>query len=101
LIELTPDPVIRAARSLSDQQSGSHSKIKLDDAQAAGTPHPGWAASAANGPCVQAWRQHLHSLGKTAAEAADALTRTMDDYVSTNESVADQMRSDAAWLGDA
>lgn len=101
LIQVNAAPVIRAARYLETQGDGTSKKIKMDDPIAASKAHEGWDASAANNACVTAWRVRLQKLGKAALDASEELTKSMDDYISTDGSVRDDMSKGASWLRGA
>ena len=101
MIAVDPEPVKRAATSLSSQQDGGRRKVTLDDPVAAAAKHSGWQASTANVSCVKAWRDRLHELGNAARSAAEELTASMDSYISTDGSVAKEMTTYASWLRNA
>ncbi|GAA1892358.1 hypothetical protein [Streptantibioticus ferralitis] len=97
-IGVTPKPVTAAAAKFkSDRAAGAH-KANLSDAESAGKAHSGWASGAANDACVSAWQSRLRELGKNVETAADAVTKAMDAYVSTDMSVSNQLHQQATWL---
>ncbi|GAA1101925.1 hypothetical protein GCM10009577_25220 [Streptomyces javensis] len=98
---IDPPSPKKTAGAFHTASATGENKIKLDDPEAAGKAHSGWAVAKPNQECVTAWRNRLHELGKSAREAAAAITDAMDDYMDTDLSIEAELRKDARWLEGA
>jgi hypothetical protein len=98
---IDPPSPKKTAGAFHTTSATGQNKTKLDDPEAAGKSHSGWAVAGPNQDCVTAWRNRLHELGKSAREAASAITDAMDDYMDTDLSIEAELRKDARWLEGA
>ncbi|WP_062009599.1 hypothetical protein [Streptomyces hygroscopicus] len=98
---IDPPSPKKTAGAFHTTSAAGQNKTKLDDAEAAGTSHAGWAVAKPNQECVTAWRDRLLELGESARKAAAAITDAMDDYMDTDLSVEAALRRDARWLEGA
>ncbi|MFH0242145.1 hypothetical protein ACGRHY_06805 [Streptomyces sp. HK10] len=98
---LEDGPVRSKASGIRTVNTDARSKSRLADARAAGTSHSGWLAGAASDDCVNAWQKRLHGLSDLVEDAADALTKAMDQQIDQDRSTAAGLRSSARWLEGA
>ncbi|MFD1832972.1 hypothetical protein ACFSJS_25485 [Streptomyces desertarenae] len=98
---LQAGPVRSKASGIRTVNTESRSKSKLSDARAAGRSHSGWLVGAASNDCVDAWQRRLRGLGDLVEDAADALTRAMDQQIGEDRSIAAELRASARWLEGA
>ncbi|GAA2397492.1 hypothetical protein GCM10010420_24360 [Streptomyces glaucosporus] len=98
---LDDGPVRSKASGIRTVNAEARSKSKLADAQAAGKSHPGWFAGAASDERVEAWQHQLHKLGDLVEDAADGLTKAMDQQIGHDRSMAARLRASARWLEGA
>lgn len=94
-------PIRAKTPGLRTANGEARKKAKLDDAAAVGKTHAGWDAGAASNDCVSAWQKRLHTLSDLVEEAADALTKGMDQQISEDVSIAAQLRASGNWLEGA
>ncbi|MFJ4342757.1 hypothetical protein [Streptomyces sp. NPDC088915] len=86
-------PVRAKAPGLRTANGEARKSAKLDDVVAVGKTHTGWDAGAASNDCVSAWQKRLHTLSDLVEDAADALTKGMDQQISEDISIAAQLRA--------
>ncbi|WP_031508340.1 hypothetical protein [Streptomyces megasporus] len=98
---LVDGPVRSRASGIRTVNAEARAKSKLADAQAAGKSHSGWLVGAASDECVAAWQNRLRALGDLVDDAADALTKAMDQQISQDHSTAARLRASARWLEGA
>ncbi|MFF8830088.1 hypothetical protein [Streptomyces sp. NPDC015131] len=94
-------PIRAKAPGLRTANGEARKKAKLDVVVAAGKTHAGWDAGAASTDCVSAWQKRLRTLGDLVEDAADALTKGMDQQISEDISIAAQLRASGNWLEGA
>ncbi|WP_432128081.1 hypothetical protein [Streptomyces sp. bgisy082] len=94
-------PIRAKTPGLQTANGEARKKAKLDDAAAVGKTHAGWDAGTASNDCVSAWQKRLHKLSDLVEDAADALTKAMDQQISEDISIAAQLRASSNWLEDA
>lgn len=98
---LADGPIRNKASGIRTASSEAKEKSKLQDAEAVGKIHSGWAAGPASNDCVTAWQRRLHELSDLVEDAATALTKAMDSQISDDVSIAQRLKAQADWLEDA
>ncbi|MEU6867023.1 hypothetical protein ABZ924_27840 [Streptomyces sp. NPDC046876] len=73
----------------------------LDDAEAVGRGHAGWAAGTASNDCVGAWQRRLRELADLVVAAADALTAGTAAISAEDQAIAGRLRAAGGALEDA
>jgi hypothetical protein len=97
-IDVRQVPVRAAAAKFKNDHAAGRKKAELSDAAQAGRSHSAWESGGASNACVSAWQGRLHTLGKQVDAAADAVTRAMDTYMSTDIDVQRRLHQQADWL---
>ncbi|WP_139131644.1 hypothetical protein [Streptomyces sp. WMMB 714] len=89
---LEDGPIRRKSEDIRKANSAGRTKRELADAAAAGRAHGGWESGPASDACVRAWQGRLRALGDFVEDAAEGLNKAMDREISTDHSIADEMR---------
>ncbi|WP_405584941.1 hypothetical protein [Streptomyces sp. NBC_01092] len=89
---LEDGPIRRKSEDIRKANSSGRAKRELTDAAAAGKAYSGWESGPASDDCVRAWQMRLRELGDLVEDAAEGLNKAMDREISTDHSIADEMR---------
>jgi hypothetical protein len=91
-VYLEDGPIRRRSEDIRQANSSGRAKRELADAAAAGKEHSGWESGPASDVCVRAWKARLRALGDLVEDAAEGLNKAMDREISTDHSIAEEMR---------
>lgn len=98
---LTAGPVHSKASGIRTANAEARGKSTLDDAEAVGKSHSGWAAGPASNDCVTGWQRRLRELADLVDDAADALTTGANGITAEDQAIADRLRAAGGVLEDA
>ncbi|RPF29424.1 hypothetical protein EDD96_5945 [Streptomyces sp. Ag109_G2-6] len=97
---LVDDPVHRRASGIRTANAEARGKSPLDDAEAVGRVHAGWAAGPASNDCVGAWQRRLRELADLVDGAADALTKGANAITAEDQATGAALRAAGGVLED-
>ncbi|MEU3403348.1 hypothetical protein ABZ766_05235 [Streptomyces sp. NPDC006670] len=97
---LVDDPVHRKASGMRTANTHARGKSTLDDAEAVGRIHAGWAAGPASDDCVGAWQRRLRELADLVDGAADALTGGANALTAEDQAIGASLRAAGGVLED-
>ncbi|MDX6760499.1 MULTISPECIES: hypothetical protein [Streptomyces] len=100
-LALVHGPVRSKASGIRTANAEARGKSTLDDAEAVGRSHAGWAAGTASNDCVAAWQRRLRELADLVDDAADALTTGTNAVNAEDQAIADRLRAAGGVLEDA
>ncbi|WP_327734247.1 hypothetical protein OG749_10445 [Streptomyces nojiriensis] len=98
---LAADPVHSKASGIRTANAEARGKSTLDDAEAVGKSHSGWAAGPASNDCVAGWQRRLRELADLVDGAADALTTGANGITAEDQAIAGRLRAAGGVLEDA
>lgn len=100
-LALVHGPVRSKASGIRTASAEARGRSTLDDAEAVGRSHAGWAAGTASNDCVTAWQRRLRELADLVDDAADALTTGTNAVNAEDQAIADRLRAAGGVLEDA